>query len=74
MSAVINIRGLTATYTDGVWTCTDKSTERLLNATIPDFSGSDPNTEQTAAEFAVKNYGGEIVSVDEMKANEGVIY
>lgn len=75
MTAIVKIDPrTTATYTDGVWSCEDKQIEKLLNATIPDFSGADPNTEQTAAQFVVDNYGGEIVSVDDMDAEQGVIY
>jgi len=74
MSAKVKVLDTLATYTDGAWSCENKEIEKLLNLFIPDFSGADPNTDQTAAQYVADTYAGEIISVEEMPAIDGVIY
>ena len=74
MTAIVLLMGVEAVFMDGEWTYPDKSNQDMLNATIPQFSGADPNTEQTAAQYVVDNYGGVIVSVDKAESVDGIVY
>lgn len=74
MSAYILLTGQTAVFDGEKWTYPDKSMQDLLNLTIPEVDGSDPNPDKTAAQYVVDNFGGEIVKVDSAEFVKGTIY
>ena len=70
----VYLYGLVAKFDGEKWSYPDKSTEDLLNLTIPNFEGSDPNINKTAADYVVDNFGGEIIKVDDMEYVPGRVY
>lgn len=74
MTTKVLIAGLVAEFDGERWSFPDRSTQDLLNQTIPEFDGSDPNPDQTAADFVVENFGGKIISVDDAEYVPGRVY
>lgn len=69
MSVTIRIAGIEATIQDGVWSCDDPPTLRVLqsNHDVGDGpEGSDPYPDLTAAKKAVQDLGGTVVRYDEL--------
>lgn len=66
MAATVRIYGQIATIDGYVWSCANKSIERLLNAMLDPLgpSGADPDPDYNAARNAVDRLGGELVSHD----------
>lgn len=78
MAATIDLGlGLSKATIDGYeWTSDDKIFEDLLNTMLDPYgpSGADPNPDLTAAQAAVKQIGGKIISFDEVENVPGRIY
>lgn len=67
MPATIDIHGIEATVTDGVWSCPQPSIQRLLQAMRdPDGpSGADPNPDLTLAREAAEGLGGTVTELQQ---------
>lgn len=75
MTAKVAIGDLTATLTGRKWTCEDELIEQILNQLLRGQSPAyDPNPEHTAAREAVALLDGKILSFDEPKFREDVVY
>ena len=69
MAATVRIGASEATIDGYVWTCEDKTLERLLNLMLDPFgpSGADPNPDVTAAHRTAARLGGEVIRQDDVE-------
>jgi len=77
MSVKVDFGISEATINNYHWTSEDKDLEQLLNTMLDPLgpSGDDPTPDIHAAEAAIEQLGGEIVSVDKLpKFVEGRVY
>jgi hypothetical protein len=72
----VTIMNEPATINGYVWTSPVKGLAEFLNAFLPwhGASPSDPNPDLTAAQDAIKKFGGEIIHADPVEYVEGRIY
>lgn len=78
MAAKIKILGHEATVTEGVWTSDNHRLAIMLNAntanlliTPPSYV---PNLDLFIAEEIIKDFGGEVISFDEVEIEDGLVY
>lgn len=64
MTATINVHGIIATVSDGVWDCREESIRETLMLTMEPIAGDDPDPDLTAANRAVELLGGSVTEND----------
>lgn len=79
MAATVRLdifQGIEAIIDNYRWTSSNKGIARILNNSLsPDGPESyDPNPDYTAAQEAVKRFGGKIVSFDKSRFDPKVVY
>ena len=76
MAVTVEIFHTTATIHGYRWTCADPTFEALLNSMLHPLgpSGADPDPDRTAAQAAIDEWGGQIISADELPYDPNVIY
>lgn len=76
MAATIEINGIEAMIEEYHWTSKDATLAGILNTLLDPLgpSGADPNPDLHAAQAAVAELGGEVVSYDETEYEEGRVY
>jgi hypothetical protein len=79
MAATIRVLGKKATISKGAWSSDDPHLTSLLNAHLSGlittgFKGYAPNLDLSIAEEAIREFGGELLTFDEVKIKHGVAY
>jgi hypothetical protein len=79
MAATIKVLGKKATISKGAWSSDDPHLTSLLNAhlsglMITGLKGYIPNLDLSIAEETIREFGGELLTFDEVKIQPGIVY